>query len=145
LDAPTVFGYSESMASFCNHHGGGNQNDPGTACMDAGFNILRIGNWNMCRNVEWMICVVQGKATWGMDGDGEIIFTYRPSLLDIDDFNSRPGYYIENDIYYLEVCVLSEMCSNHEEIFKLGVGESFYCQFDPARWVATGQALSELR
>ena len=32
LNAPTVFGFSESMAAYCDSHGGGNQGDPGAAC-----------------------------------------------------------------------------------------------------------------
>ena len=33
---------------------------------------------------------------------------------------------MENDIYYLEVCVLNEMCKNRDEIFTKEHGESFY-------------------
>ena len=107
LNAPTVFGSSESMAEYCNGRVGGNGNgDPGGACNRAGLNILRIGDWNMCRNTEWMVCVVQGKASWG-GGTSEILFTYAPAMLDINDFNSRPNWYIENDIYYLEVSLHS--------------------------------------
>jgi|EP00966_Prymnesium_polylepis_P148142 hypothetical protein len=129
------------MVGYCNEHGGGG-GDPGGACMGAELNILRINDWNMCRNTEWMVCVIQGKADWGGYGSGEIIFTYAPRMLDIDDFNSRPNFYVENDIYYLEVCVLNEMCSNHNEIFQLDVGDSFFCKFDRARWIA---AATEMR
>ena len=60
LNAPTVFGFAESMTNYCNMNGG-NGGDPGGACMSAGFNILRIGDWNMyvhcmCMHVH---CVVQ--------------------------------------------------------------------------------------
>ena len=55
------------------------------------------------------MCVVQGKASWG-GGTKEIIFTYAPAMLDIDDFNSRPTWYIENDIYYLEVRLAMATC-----------------------------------
>jgi len=144
LNAPTVFGFAESMTEYCNERGRGNDGDPGGACTRAHFNILRIGDWNMCRNVEWMICVVQGKACWGGGGSGEIIFTIAPNMLDIDDFNSRPDSYVENDIYYLEVCVLNEMCSNHNAIFERNAGESFFCKFDPVRWAAAGEVLRQL-
>lgn len=50
-DAPTVFGFSETMAAYClgmaGRRGGGG--DPGHACRNAHINILRIGSWTMCR------------------------------------------------------------------------------------------------
>ena len=88
----------------------------------------------MCRNAEWMVCVIQGKANWGGGGNGEIVFSLAPGMLDMSDFNHNQGYYKENDIYYLEVCTLNEMCSNREEIFTKSVGDSFFCQFDRQRW-----------
>ena len=99
LNAPTVFGFKESMVDVCHQHGGYG-GDPGGACMSANLNILRLApqDWNVCRNVEWMHCVVQGQGCWGGGCTNEIIFTYSPRELDIEDFNSRPGYYIENDI-----------------------------------------------
>jgi len=144
LKAPTVFGFKESMTAYCDEHGG-HATDPGVACRGAHLNILRTGNWNMCRNVEWMHCVVQGKANWGGGGSGEIIFTHGPKFLNIDAFNAQPGWYVENDIYYLEVCVLSEMCSNYEDIFRKGHGDSFFCAFDPARWAVLGRDLSRMK
>jgi len=71
--------------------------------------------------------------------------TYPPTgQLNSDDFNSRPGWYIENDIYYLEVCVLNEMCANGAEIFTKAEGEAFVCEFDAALWAAAGKALTWL-
>lgn len=139
LKAPTVFGFAESMEAFCNEKAGRgwtwNSGDPTWACGNAGLNILRTGSWNMCRNAEWMVCVVQGKACWGGGGDGQILFSIAPSMLDMADFDSRQGFYSENDIYYLEVCVLNEMCSNHDELFTKAVGEPFFCKFDRQRWL----------
>ena len=112
--------------------------------MGADLNVLRITDWNMCRNAEWMVCVVAGKADYADSSSGEIIFTYAPAMLNIDEFNSRPGMYIEDDIYYLEVCVLNEMCTNYEEIFQKGEGDSFFCKFDHARWSAWARDMRKL-
>ena len=134
LDAPTVFGFARSMTRFCDQRGGSG-GDPGSACRSAGFNILRIGKWDMCRNTEWMICVVLGEACQaGRRCETEIIFTEAPGELSIDEFNSREGYFTEDDVYYLEVCLLNEMCSNHDDIFTTRDGGSFFCQFDAGRW-----------
>ena len=108
LAAPTVFGFSESMAMFCS--GGRTMEDPGGACSAAGLNILRIADWNMCRNAEWMVCVVKGQTDWSGQGTGEIIFTYAPSALNIDDFNSREGWYLENDIYCVRTASKPDTC-----------------------------------
>lgn len=106
LNAPTVFGFADSMAAYCSSRGG-NQGDPGSACEGAGLNILRTHSWNMCRNAEWMICVIQGKACWGGGGSGEIIFTLAPNLLELANFEANDNGYSENDIYYLEVGLAS--------------------------------------
>ena len=98
----------------------------------------------MCRNAEWMVCVIQGKANWGGGGDGQIIFSIAPSDLDIEDFDSRVGWYSENDIYYLEVCTLNEMCSNRDELFAAKVGDPFFCKFDLRQWRKTRQDLTRL-
>ena len=54
-------------------------------------------------------------------GNGDIIFTHKPSALDIGLLNDRDGYH-ENDLYYLEVCALNELCGNDEEICRAEVG-----------------------
>ena len=89
---------------------------------------------SMCRNAEWMMCVIQGKACRGGGGDGQIVFSLAPATLDMEDFDSRPGWYTENDIYYLEVCTLNEMCSNRDELFTAEVGDSFFCKLDRQQW-----------
>ena len=141
MKAPTVFGFAETMEAFCNDRAGRgwtfSAHDPSWACGTAGYNVLRTGSWNMCRNAEWMICVIQGKANWGGGGDGQIIFSLAPSNLDMRDFNSREGWYSENDIYYLEVCTLNEMCANRDELWTLKMGDPFFCQFDSAEWQQT--------
>ena len=138
LKAPTVFGFAETMEAFCNERAGRgwtfSARDPSWACANAGYNVLRTGSWNMCRNAEWMVCVVQGKACWNGGGDGQIIFSLAPSSLDLEQFDSRPTFYVENDIYYLEVCTLNEMCSNRAEMWNAAMGDPFFCQFDREQW-----------
>ena len=143
LDAPAVFGFAETMARYCNHRAGKGWLDggPGGACRSAGLNILRIGDWNMCRNVEWMLCVIQNIA--GV-GNGEIIFTLTPAYLEMEHYSDNMYGFTENDIYPLEVCLLSEVCANGGQVFQLQVGETFVCDFDAARWMALGKVLSSI-
>ena len=148
LDAPAVFGFAETMEQFCSGRGRrlgeannttdvaerGRRTDLKSACAGAGINLLRIGQWNMCKNIEWMFCVITGLLA-GHGGGLDIIFSLAPKELDVGKFyrNAYPrccGAYAENDIYYLEVCVLNEVCSNRKRLFALDRGDYFRCEFD---------------
>ncbi|KAL1499397.1 hypothetical protein AB1Y20_011603 [Prymnesium parvum] len=151
--APAVFGTAEAMEEYCNVRAGGGQHlDLRNACRKANLNLLRIGNWNMCRNSEWTLCATLGRLH--NQGDGQIHFALPPKELDLDLFlrkrqppNSQGwtccGSFAENDIYYLEVCTLSEMCANSDELFSVGVGDPFYCKFDPQKYKAMQLALRQ--
>ena len=39
------------------------------------------------------------------------------------------GYY-SSDVFYLESCIFSMMCSNREELWQLRAGQDFYCTPD---------------
>ena len=167
LKAPAVLGFAETMARYCAQHGrrlegveaeliSGGTSGTGkvnvtrasrvlgeaeliSACRGANLNILRIGGWNMCKNLEWIYCAARGKlADGGQDSGGVLIFSLAPNSLDLAPFYVRggtgayqgDGYYSENDIYYLELCVLNEICANRDELFSLDVGDHFRCQYD---------------
>ena len=40
--------------------------------------------------------------------------------------------YASSDIYYLESCMYSMMCSNSDELFRLRRGETWQCELDEA-------------
>ena len=40
--------------------------------------------------------------------------------------------YATDDIFYLETCMYSQMCSNGRDLFTLAEGQSFTCAFEPA-------------
>lgn len=42
--------------------------------------------------------------------------------------------YATDDIFYLETCVFSEICSNGAEIFRLRAGQPWACVFDEERF-----------
>ena len=39
--------------------------------------------------------------------------------------------FANDDIYYLEVCLYSQVCSNREQLFTLGRGDPWECGVDP--------------
>mgnify|MGYP003311313124 CR=1 FL=1 len=51
--------------------------------------------------------------------------------------NYRPpgGFYgyATDDIFYLETCILSAICANADELFRLDAGELFSCQVEAQR------------
>ena len=48
----------------------------------------------------------------------------------------KKGDYAENDVYYLEVCVLSELCANSDELWTKRVGENWACTISMDKWKA---------
>ena len=65
----------------------------------------------------------------------------QPLVLEDDESENKAekpaGSYSENDIYYLEVCTLNEMCANRDELWTLKMGDPFFCQFDSVEWQQT--------
>lgn len=144
--AASVLGFGYTMQDFCNRQAGLDDDeyiwDLREACTAANLNILRVGFWDMCINVEWAICIIRGDDA---GGDRSLLFTFPPGSLDTSDYSNDLYTITEDDIYYLEVCTLNEMCENYEEIFTTQLDERFICKFDAARWEAFGREMRELR
>jgi hypothetical protein len=79
---------------------------------------------------------------------GKMMFSIRPSSLSLRGFEHPsegcfngpngqcgPTTYAVSDVYYAEICVLSAVCRNGEQLFRLGVGELFECDFDPSKFL----------
>jgi hypothetical protein len=74
-------------------------------------------------------------------GGRTIKFAHRPNEMWTPHIGSCTGYhpqgcgnqgYASSDIYYLEICMFSALCSNREQLFNLQVGEAWECQMDRA-------------
>ena len=46
-----------------------------------------------------------------------------------DYIHGRPYGYANDDIFFLESCLYSQVCRNGDELFALGAGEHWRCQF----------------
>jgi hypothetical protein len=108
---------------------------------EAGHNMLRLDarfGWNMCRNLEWVVCAIQGHLP--NQGEGKIRFATTPRL-NIENYifaevgcsneDCAHGYSVD-DIFFVEVSLISYLCKNRDEVFKLEVGDDFDCDFDMA-------------
>ena len=146
-NAVAVLGFDEDIDRYCFAHGG-HDGQHARRCVEANANILSLyGNeipYNICRNLEWQVCAARG---WlpGQHTDA-IRFAIAPNDLRPYDNSWKPigwcgGYtpegchdrgYASSDIFYLESCVYSMMCSNREELWNLEADEDFHCQLDPA-------------
>lgn len=122
------------------------QLDSAWTCTQSSRNILMLfapnvhnsgAGYNSCRNLEWQMCAAQGKLPG--QRTPTIIFANAPNSLNAE--GRRPlgrcgGYspqgcgrwaYSNDDIFFLEVCMYSKICSNNAELFALKPEERFRC------------------
>lgn len=167
-DAPALFGFDHTIDQFCGdrpkdnngfEHGNAHANN----CIRSNLNILSLydGNYNICRNLEWMMCAAQGAlpgqrtptilfsfaprdlSTHGPDASSSI-----PLYLQSRAFGQCGGFreahhgpcdpvhdgYATDDIFFLETCLFHQLCTNGADLFTLRVGEPFYCTLNEARF-----------
>ena len=143
--APALLGFDETIYAYCSaeihkNEGPFYQDNNGLArrCVDANENVLRVmGGWNMCVNLQWQTCAIKGLLHG--QGNRKMHFSIAPKDLDMNIFrnpwacvgNCETNYAI-SDVYFVEICVISHVCKNREELFALEVGELFECDLDEA-------------
>jgi len=131
--APALLGFDPDIHAFCNNN-----------CDAASVNMLALFGrtpYNTCRNFEWQMCAVRGLLNW--QGDREIVFARAPKTVYMDGyppFGRCSGYseggcnletgFANDDIFYLELCLFSQVCANSDRMFELDVGERFVCDLD---------------
>ena len=160
--APALFGFDEDIDSHCATELGGSwphkyrPDDWPARAVRANRNILAIWGeripYNTCRNFEWAMCAATGRLP-GQREQPSIVFATAPSSLSPVG-GARPvgkcggwvptkpppgsdgaGYgFASDDIFYIEVCLLSAVCSNSEEIFRVQRGERFDCDFSEEKF-----------
>ena len=146
--APALLGFDETIYAYCSAEIGEDegpfyQDNGGLArrCVEANENVLRVtSGWNMCMNLHWQLCAVQGRLHG--QSNGRMHFSIAPKDLDIGIFESPEsciggcdGGYAISDVYFAEVCVLSHICKNRAELFRAEVGTIFECDFDRASFL----------
>merc|ERR1712125_154552 len=102
-------------------------------------------DWNMCLNLAWLLCAIHGTLGFNTTGStvgGQLLFSKTPSELDVSQLVSQE-IITEPDIYYLEICILNEICANSDVLFTLHAGEPFYCVFDMDRYRAMQAVLTQ--
>jgi len=154
-DANAVLGFDEDIDRYCKDRAPkSHKNDQhALRCVAANVNILSLYGdrvpYNICRNLEWQSCTARG---WLPGQQSSIIrFATAPKSLDPSGTSGKPlgqcrGWlpdrkpkggiygYATDDIFYLEVCLFSQLCANGHEVFDLNVGDEFFCQFSEERF-----------
>jgi len=152
-DAVPLLGFDESIDWYCR-----SKAPPGKKnllhaerCVAASLNILSIFGervpYNLCRNFEWQSCAVRGL----LPGQRSNIIRFATPPIDLDPTGLESGKplgqcrgwlppvrprgwnfgYATDDVFFLEVCLFNQLCRNGDELFSLGVGEGFQCDYDP--------------
>lgn len=109
-------------------------------CIASNNNVLRLLThakpWNMCQNLEWLMCAAKGLLPG--QGSRKMHFADAPGALDThNDFWDGDQWverYHVGDVYYLEICILSQLCENSHELFTIDAGAYFVCDLRPARF-----------
>ena len=98
--------------------------------------------YNSCRNLEWQMCAAMGKLPGQQSPT--VIFAVAPSSLNTRGGRALgrcggwapngcpPAGYSNDDIYFLEVCLYSLACANHDELFTVRAEQPFQCHVDQA-------------
>jgi len=163
--SPALLGFDESIDDFCGEakraHGDNFNVPHAESCRRGSLNILSLhGAWvpyNICRNLEWLYCAINGQLPG--QGSRTLVFARAPRTLDYDDGNDKvlddcrgwrpPWYsrdcredgYATDSIFFLETCLLSELCANNHELWDLDEGDDFECEFTMERFETLKQLL----
>lgn len=155
-DAPALLGFDETIDTYCAAQPATNTAPDGGnwhahQCIAANLNILSLYGervpYNLCRNLEWQVCAALGK----LPGQSEtyVVFSKAPSELHPGVTSSKPfgqcrgwrdtrggceGGYATDDIFFLEVCVFNQICSNGAELWQLDAGVLWRCHMNATRF-----------
>ena len=148
--APAVFGFDGAIDQYCakackdRGFADCNPDDSPHTCVKANMNMLYLvgedvrntgHGYNLCRNLEWQICAATSSLP-GQQSSG-LVFAHPPRELNLAAAQRCAGFaplgcqsgYGTNQIFYLEVCIMTKLCRNKENVFELRVGEEFHCDF----------------
>lgn len=104
--------------------------------------------WNTCRNFEWQVCAAKGLLS-DKQRSRKMRFAFQPNELwlsgnggwhefgacgglheDSCESDDEPGFG-NDDVFFLEVCLLNQVCLNGAQLFELEDYEEFVCDFSP--------------
>ena len=134
LNTSSVIGRRQSMRTYCASLA--HISTRGATCSSKGVNQLQFWPWTLCENMIWLTCVAEGRACSQRRGCVRaFIVTHSPhKSMDVTKLLhlKLPS---EDDIYTLEICALSEFCTNGFQLWEnRSTPYLFNCRFDLRKW-----------
>mmetsp|Transcript_53603 Transcript_53603/g.96319 ORF Transcript_53603/g.96319 Transcript_53603/m.96319 type:complete len:338 (+) Transcript_53603:43-1056(+) len=122
--------------------------DIANICVEGSYNVLMVVNvtnpWNLCLNLVWQLCAVLGK----LPGQNSRTMHFAPAPKNypakwwVDGVSWNGGQNFANGaVSVAEVCILSEICSNRDQLFSIEEMEPFTCDLDVQRYRKFAAAL----
>lgn len=115
-------------------------------CARASRTVLSLDDseYSSCNNLAWQVCGAMGR----LPGQhlAHITFATAPGQVHINGSSGRPALgacsgfaphgcgpdgYANDNIFFLEVCLYNQICSNRDDLFRLQPGELFTCRIEP--------------
>lgn len=107
---PSIIGYEPDIDKICNVH---NVRQIDISCLSNRLNVLYIQDWNICKNIEWLYCVSIGHAcSYANNTCNKTFILATP----VNKTILKQGPDI-NDIYHIEICILSLICNNAPSLY----------------------------
>ncbi len=152
-----LLGFDESIVELCSTllgvdtgRGGDLNVKLADRCQRAKRNVLRLmtGSWTMCQNLEWQLCALQGKLPG--QGGKAIAFATRPRDVQLEWWlnpSTHPTYpcrqngwcdpaaFTVGDVFFAEIMIAYQVCSNGAHLLELEIDEPFHCQLDRDRYL----------
>ena len=102
----------------------------------------RTSSHRLVLRARWQVCAAKGLLP--SQSSRKIVFARAPNTVRMDGsppFGVCSGFtdracdvrrgigFANDDIYYLEVCLYSQICANGDALFGVKAGEVFFCEF----------------
>ena len=139
--SPALMGHDPQILEFCLSKLGrsrrvwfAHNEELAEQCRAAHENVLRLqrSKWDICINFVFVTCAATGRLPG--QGSKQINFATPPGSLKMQDFVDDTHGYSMGDVTFFEYCILSEICANSDDLFRVQPDEPFFCQHSRERY-----------
>eukprot|EP00966_Prymnesium_polylepis_P104302 2415656-Prymnesium_polylepis.1 len=156
-DAPALLGFDADIIGYCHNNCDGESVNILAIFGGLEYNSCRNFEWQMCairgmlssqssKEIVFARCAPVDRAALSHTGLQRpvppLVCRRAPKTVAMDGwppFGQCSGFtnsgcntwdgFANDDIFYLEVCLFSQVCANSEQLFQIDVGERFVCDF----------------
>ena len=124
-DGYVILGTHDSMSDHCMRTSDYLIKESLLDCTSTRYNKLTLLDWNICKNLLFLKCNAQKGGNCA-----SFLITRPPSTLQTDWFNTGGETWREDDIYFIEACMIAVMCKNGFSLFEISEVSIFQCEVD---------------